>query len=175
VQLDNVGVFQALHNANFLFQCFKPVFYQRSAPHCTAARSTRRIEVGEGASTYFYSEEAAACILAKFDLRSKVTGATLPGRIKLLRDSKKLTFPKEPLPKSLIGVYVSLKPIDRALNAPNDESRDDNSSGLIMLEVMTCASATELNKDDVGRLFGLPSPGASSLIKASPCAPEAEL
>ena len=93
----------------------------------------------------------------------------------MIWDSKILTFPKEPLPKSLIGVYVSLKPIDRALNAPNDESRDDNSSGLIMLEVMTCASATELNEDDMGRLFGLPSPGASSLIKASPCAPEAEL
>jgi hypothetical protein len=94
----------------------------------------------------------------------------------MIWDSKILTFPKEPLPKSLIGVYVSLKPIDRALNAPNDESRDDNSSGFTMLEGMTCASAKELNKDDMGTSFGLQSPGgASSLTKASPCAPEADL
>jgi hypothetical protein len=82
VQLDDVGVIQALHDANFLFQCFKSVFYQRSAAHCTAAHSTRRIEVGEGAPTDFHSDEAAACIFAKFDLRRKVTGATIPGEIK---------------------------------------------------------------------------------------------
>jgi hypothetical protein len=40
-----------------------------------------------------------------------------------------MTLPNDPFPRSLIGVYVSLKPIDRALKAQSAVSRGDTSEG----------------------------------------------
>ena len=62
-----------------------------------------------------------------------------------------MTLPNDPFPRSLIGVYVSLKPIVRALKAPMAVSRGDNSEGRsVTIDGTTEVTALELKTGGIG-------------------------
>ena len=56
---------------------------------------------------------------------------------------RELALPNEPFPRSLTGVYVSLKPMDRALKKP--ESTGNASEWLVMMEGTTGAPTLDLD------------------------------
>jgi hypothetical protein len=120
-------VVQPFHDADFFLQRLERVGCLGAEG---AAPPAALRDLGEGASANFDGEESAAGVFAQFHLQCRGDAVQADMRRNMgLREGSGgrrwnekqrlvcLTLPNEPLPRSLIGVYISLKPTDRALRA----------------------------------------------------------